>query len=446
LGWREGYGSEDVRRFGQAAFRHSDRLSDRDRSLLQAYALFARADPAGVDTVRAYLLRYPEDVEARYLLGEALFHGSELTGVPPESIAAAFDAVLRFDSSLTPALIHPAELALQYRDSAAYAKYLAAMERSVGAEDREGRAALRVVWGPRGAVRDSLIRTVVVHARGSTLGPGRDVFVAGYRDPRTGSDRVLEIPIARERMGPPDDQGRLNAMLVHSIAASGMGRVAEGRRVADSLVARDLRMGFIATTFPVLVGITPRASMKDAEARLRAMANRPVASMVLAELALARRNPAEARAVIARARRSDSVKASPVLRSLFDATEGWADLLEGDTASGTMRIATGLQQPGVLTVDAPTLPLRLQWALALAARPATRAQGIRRLRYGFDFEPAILPLTFYALGQAYAADGNRAEAAHFYASFLRLWDRADPDLQSWVRRAKQAVDAESLGQ
>ncbi len=96
-------------------------------------------------------------------------------------------------------------------------------------------------------------------------------------------------------------------------------------------------------------------------------------------------------------------------------------------------------------MDAPTLPLRLQWALALAARPATRAEGIRRLRYGFDFDPEVLPLTSYALGQAYEADGNRAEAAHFYGSFLRLWDRADPELQSWVRRAKEAVSTEPIG-
>ena len=68
-GWREGTGSRDVRQLGLAAFRHADRLSERDRSLLQAYALFDQADPAGADTVRAYLRRYPDDIDARYLLG-----------------------------------------------------------------------------------------------------------------------------------------------------------------------------------------------------------------------------------------------------------------------------------------------------------------------------------------------------------------------------------------
>jgi hypothetical protein len=444
-GWREGIGAGSVNQNGQAALRHSDRLSERDRSLLHTYALYAQADPAGVDTVKAYLRRYPDDIEALYLLGDALFHGSSLTAVPPESIALAFDAVLRLDSSLTPALIHPAELALMYQDSAAFARYLSAMERSTGDQDPVGRAALRVVWGPHDAAGDGVIRTVIAQAQGSDIVSWRDVWAARYRDPRAGSDQVLQIPISSEQGHAPDDPQRLQAMQVHSLAASGLGRVTEGRRLADSLLRRDLRRGLIATTFPVLVGIAPRASIREVEVKVRALAHRPIPALVMVELALVSGDPAEARAAIACARSSDSVKARPVLGGLFEAAEGWAEVLEGDTASGIKRLAAGLQQPGVLNVDAPSLPLRLQWALALAARPATRAEGIRRLRYGFDLDPAVLPLTFYALGQAYEADGNRAEAARFYGSFLRLWDRADPELQPWVRRAKEAMGAESTG-
>ena len=174
------------------------------------------------------------------------------------------------------------------------------------------------------------------------------------------------------------------------------------------------------------------------------MTDRPVANMVLAELALARGDPATAKAILARALASDSVKASPVARSLLDATKGWADLVEGDTASGIRRIEAGLRQPGALLADAPTDPLLLQWALALAARPDTRAEGIRRLRYGFNDAPDLFPLTFFALGQAYDAEGNRAEAVHFYSSFLRLWDRADPELRPWVQRAREALSAEPV--
>jgi hypothetical protein len=245
-----------------------------------------------------------------------------------------------------------------------------------------------------------------------------------------------------ERTLPPDDPERLFAMQIHSMAASGLGRIAEGRRLADSLLLRDFWKGSITTTFPILVGITPRAPVEHLESRLRAMTDRPVANMVLAELALARRDPATARAILTRALASDSVKASPVARSLLDATKGWVDLVEGDTTSGIRRIETGLRQPGALLADAPTEPLLLQWALALAARPDTRAEGIRRLRYGFSAD--LFPLTFFALGQAYDAEGNRAEAVHFYSSFLRLWDRADPELRPWVQQAREALSAEPV--
>jgi eukaryotic-like serine/threonine-protein kinase len=442
LGWREGMGSHDYVESGLAALRHADRLSERDRSLLRGYQMFAERNPAAIDTARAYLRRYPNDIEARFLLGEILFHFNRLFAFPPDSSIAAFEAVLRLDSSLTPALIHPAEIALSYRDSAAYARYVAAMEHATGAEDLVGRAALRVVWGPHDAVRDSLLRTVILHAAGNTIGPGRDVWIAGWRDPRATSDRVLEMVTLGERTLPPDE--RLFAMQIHSMAASGLGRIAEGRRLADSLLLRDSRKGGIATTFPILIGITPRAPVEHLESRLRAVIDRPVANMVLAELALARGDPATAKAILARALASDSVKASPVARSLLDATKGWADLVEGDTASGIRRIEAGLRQPGALLADAPTDPLLLQWALALAARPDTRAEGIRRLRYGFNDAPDLFPLTFFALGQAYDAEGNRAEAVHFYSSFLRLWDRVDPELRPWVQRAREALSAEPV--
>ena len=243
LGWREGMGSHDYVESALAALRHADRLSERDRSLLRGYQMFAEKNPAAIDTARAYLRQYPDDIEARFLLGEILFHFNRLFAFPPDSSLAAFEAVLRLDSSLTPALIHPAEVVLSYRDSAAYARYVAAMEHATGVEDPVGRAALRVVWGPHDAVRDSLLRTVIFHAEGNTIGPGRDVWIAGWRDPRATSDRVLEMVTLYERTLPPDDPERLFAMQIHSMAASGLGRIAEGRRLADSLLLRDFRKG-----------------------------------------------------------------------------------------------------------------------------------------------------------------------------------------------------------
>ncbi len=82
---------------------------------------------------------------------------------------------------------------------------------------------------------------------------------------------------------------------------------------------------------------------------------------------------------------------------------------------------------------------RFQLGLALTARPETRAEGIRWLRNGFDLQPLYRPLTRLALGRTYEAAGQRDSAAISYSRFLRLWDKADPELQGRVREAREAL-------
>jgi hypothetical protein len=91
---------------------------------------------------------------------------------------------------------------------------------------------------------------------------------------------------------------------------------------------------------------------------------------------------------------------------------------------------------------------RFQLGLALAARSETREEGIRWLSYGFDLQPLYLPLTRLALGRTYEAAGQRDSAAVAYSRFLRLWDKADPELQGRVKEARaalQEISAERLG-
>ena len=376
-GWREGVGLRgDVHAAVEAA-RHADRLSERDRALLRVYVLFAQGDPAAADTVGTFLRRYPDDLEARYLLGEILYHDGPLRPVPPESVTAAFDAVVRLDSSLTPALIHPAELSLAYRDSAAYARYLAALERSTGRPDSAGRAALDIVWGSHGAAHDGLRRTLFAETKRTSLIKPGIVWDGVWRDPGAGSDRILASLIAREAMGRADDPVRVSAMVTHSIAASGLGRLAEGRRMAYSLFPHDLRRAMIATSFPVLIGLDPRLPQEVAD-RLARRAT-PVASMVRAQFALVRGDAAAARAVLARALR-DTSAAAPVPRALLEATEGWADLIEGDTTAGLARLAEGALRPARGHVggraDAAPSGCSGPWRRRPGRRPGRKGSGV----------------------------------------------------------------------
>jgi hypothetical protein len=82
----------------------------------------------------------------------------------------------------------------------------------------------------------------------------------------------------------------------------------------------------------------------------------------------------------------------------------------------------------------------LQLALALSANPRTRAEGISHLRYGFNGGAVhLLPLTYLALGRTYEAAGKSDSAAIAYRRFLRLWDKADPELQGRVTEAREAL-------
>jgi tetratricopeptide (TPR) repeat protein len=83
--------------------------------------------------------------------------------------------------------------------------------------------------------------------------------------------------------------------------------------------------------------------------------------------------------------------------------------------------------------------LRLQLALALAARKETRAEAIQWFRYSFDMLPLYKPLTLLALGRTYEAAGQRDSAVAAYGRFVRLWDKADLELQGRVRQAKDAL-------
>ena len=137
IGWIGGYGNQDAHQAVAAGVRFAKRLPPRDRRLLAAYELFDRGKPASIDSLRAFVTEYPEDVEGWFLLGEAMFHTKSFRPSAPDSIAAVFDTVLRRDSTLFPALIHPMELGIIYRDSARFGRYFPAFAANGAAQPGE---------------------------------------------------------------------------------------------------------------------------------------------------------------------------------------------------------------------------------------------------------------------------------------------------------------------
>ena len=130
FGWTGGYGSKDANEAIAAGMRFANRLPPRDRRLLAGFRLFDEGKPAAIDSMRAFVAQYPEDVEGWYLLGESMFHIQGYRPTAPESVTAVFDSVLRRDSTLFPALLHPLDLALLYRDRPRFTRYFPSFART----------------------------------------------------------------------------------------------------------------------------------------------------------------------------------------------------------------------------------------------------------------------------------------------------------------------------
>jgi serine/threonine-protein kinase len=126
----------------EAAWRHRERLSLRDRAQLETYL---PRFPEGfgkreyIDAGERFVRLAPDSPDAWYALGDALFHVGRLVGVPDalQRAAAAFDRSLALDSSYAPAIQHLSEIRAGLGDTARIRQGLAVMLRG---DSTSGRA------------------------------------------------------------------------------------------------------------------------------------------------------------------------------------------------------------------------------------------------------------------------------------------------------------------
>jgi tetratricopeptide (TPR) repeat protein len=86
---------------------YSDRLSERDRALLEASLALRRGATDEADRLyRSLLGRYPDDVLAWFELGEILFHLNPLRGRPATEAREPFGRVLHFEPDNASAMLH----------------------------------------------------------------------------------------------------------------------------------------------------------------------------------------------------------------------------------------------------------------------------------------------------------------------------------------------------
>jgi serine/threonine-protein kinase len=432
-GWTKGYGNKESHEAVAAGVRFAGRLPLRDRRLLVSYRLFDEGKPAAIDSLHAFVASYPDDVEGWYLLGESMFHIQVYRPSPPESVTAVFDSVLRRDSTLFPALIHPLDLALLYRDRSRFNRYFSRFERTAPRPEVSAlRTAAGEIWGPE---PNNRALAAALNEQASWI---IQAAFSAYQRPEATSDTVLRLfdKVQEVSAGFPIFLARSQGVRAGVLA--GTGRWHEARLVLDSLRTLDPEKARGNAAWAVVLGLTPPAANAVLDSAVQAMRPGAESEYGRGMLHILRGQVAEGRRILTRALNSrDSASIPTPLRGLIIAGEGWAQLLQGDSVGGIRRMQSGLDLSAAPNEES-AFP-RLQLALALAARKESRADGIRWLRYGFEGLPLYKPLTLLALGRTYELAGQRDSAIAAYGRFVRLWDKADPELQGRVRQAKEAL-------
>ena len=96
----------------------SRQLTPREASLVRALVLTNYGDPRGIDTLRALTRARPNDAEAWFFLGDAVFHDGGVAFASREEFRQAMRKGLELDPSFAPGYIHLTEDAFDRLDSA----------------------------------------------------------------------------------------------------------------------------------------------------------------------------------------------------------------------------------------------------------------------------------------------------------------------------------------
>jgi hypothetical protein len=211
--------------------------------------------------------------------------------------------------------------------------------------------------------------------------------------------------------------------------------------VIDSLKSLDPGKATEIVAWATALGIAPSTSAGFLDSAVASFPPGPEAEYAKGMVEIIQGRAAQGRRRIARALTApDSAAIPAILRGYLIAADGWGAVMQGDTLNGLRRLRAGVDMVAAPGESDDSAFLRLQLALTLASRPETRDEGITWLRHGFDLDLLYKPLTYLAIGHTYEAAGKPDSAALSYRRFLRLWDKADPELQGRVNEARAALD------
>ena len=437
-GWERGSGGFEGHHL--AALRLSDRLPERERTLVEGNVAFLEGrtlDAIGILTQAAR--RHPDDVEAWFALGDTYYHLGEQALVDPLAESErAFRRAMELDPSLGPTHIHLISNAFEMDDSVLARQRLAALREYAGASPtmRANELAYRIAFG------DDSTRGAALAALDTISFQDRNAFYslsAALHHPSMLAKRS-EVLRRQLEADPADENVEFNLAINLSEVAAQRGRWEEmDAALADPRIA-------IAREFQeyraLLAGLPVPTSVIERDLTLTEADTFPEANTVARTLMAAERGHVDEVASKTRWWRSeaDSVEAAgdtafaAVNRWLAEAVEARAQWGAGDPEGARARLEPLQREATGWQFMLPVNEVQRFWLADLNLELGDTEKAELYYRSLMDRARAVL-----ALARIRDEAGDTDEAAQLYARFIDLWKDADPQLQPTVQQARDRL-------
>jgi hypothetical protein len=453
--WTAVPGIDDPIVWAEAAARHDQRLTPLGRDLVEAFRAYKQPSSAAAGLYQAIVESYPDNVEAWYMYGEALYHFGPILGRPAADARPAFERVLALDPANSHAMVHLARLAALEGDTDALASLAARQQARYADADRTIETRALHAWSRHDSAAASRILAEASHADPLVI-YGLTQDAALYARNLADAERLalMLYEAGTETMLRP----YVRVMLSELALGAGHSRI--GRHVPDATDA-DAQWHLEAEVIAAAEPISNASREQLLALHARVLATRPFRGLgvplrplsgavgraagdamrlhLLGLLDVRLGDVASARARVdsierhlraadsAYARRLAVSLRAEVLRSEGHAAEALAMLERYDFSVRVNRLGhDGMRE-------------RFARAELLAANGRTE----EALQWYGSF-PAFYDLAFVVPARFREAElleraGKRAEARRRYAMVTELWGDADPQHQPLVRAAREGL-------
>ncbi len=439
-GWALGAFEEEHIRNAELAARHTAGLPARDSLLITGHKL---VDIDGdLDVIELYenlTRRYPDDYEAWYGFGEALYHLGDQVGYERDRVVDAMSRAYAIDSTIAPSLFHLIQGTYLRDDLAAAgewtARYLAIDSTSPYSHGLTLGGALRLGSPEDSAVAAQALDTLNLSVFGQirfAVPPGRSSL--GY------SETVL-LAAGDPRMPAParasalEDLGR--QYLRHGQVANWLAV----DREADRIQGRENELFML--TMARLAGLVADPEGIELHEQLAARESYPEDADYLAALYAQQGRFAEAQAAVdwlesaaETAEATGEAGQAQTYRGLSLVYQGHIAAARQDAGAAIAYLRRGLTLiPGNWNV--PRNAHRFLLANLLEEGDELEALRIYGSLY---YSPWLEALGYLRRAQLHERRGERDDALRYYGLFLQLWENADDHLQPQVESARRATD------